>query len=98
VTFLSDRAYEGLITDEVADLARRGPYRSFLFVVDGESLQNPEHLILVLDLLREPGRTFRVISREMWGVENNLSIANMDFSDSADSADAGGVFRGFGDG
>lgn len=41
------------------------------------------------------GRTFRIIPSEMWGIENNLSIANMDFRDFADSADADGVFRGF---
>ncbi|MGF1568782.1 MAG: hypothetical protein ACFCVD_12050 [Nodosilinea sp.] len=43
----------------------------------------------------EPGRTFRVIPREMWGVENNLSISNMDYYEFADSTDADGVFRGF---
>jgi len=28
-------------------------------------------------------------------VENNLSLANMDFEEFADSVDADGVFRGF---
>jgi hypothetical protein len=31
----------------------------------------------------------------MWSVENNLSTANMEFSDFANNTDAGGVFRGF---
>jgi hypothetical protein len=31
----------------------------------------------------------------MWGVENNLSIANMDFQDFVDYVDLDGVFRGF---
>jgi hypothetical protein len=31
----------------------------------------------------------------MWGVENNLSIANMDYSEFADEVDPDGVFRGF---
>lgn len=95
VSYLSDPEYEGLATDELTDLARRGPYRSFLFVVDEESLSNPEHPILVLDLADQPGRTFRVIPGEMWSVENNLSLANMDFVDFAESVDADGVFRGF---
>ena len=43
----------------------------------------------------EPGRTFRVIPSEMWSVENNLSIANMDFAEFADAVDEDGVFRGF---
>jgi hypothetical protein len=31
----------------------------------------------------------------MWGVENNLTIANMDFDDFAGAVQADGVFRGF---
>ena len=41
------------------------------------------------------GKTFRVAPAYMWSVENNLSLANMDFSEFADHVDAGGVFRGF---
>jgi hypothetical protein len=43
----------------------------------------------------EPGRTFRVIPREIWSVENNLSISNMDYHEFADNIDSDGVFRGF---
>jgi hypothetical protein len=46
-------------------------------------------------LYTEPGRTFRVIPGEIWGVENNLSLANMDFAEFADSTDRDGLFRGF---
>jgi hypothetical protein len=49
----------------------------------------------VVDLYAEPGRTFRVVPRETWAVENNLSIANMDFAEFADRADPDGIFRGF---
>jgi hypothetical protein len=31
----------------------------------------------------------------MWGIENNLSIANMDFEAFAENADPDGIFRGF---
>jgi hypothetical protein len=31
----------------------------------------------------------------MWGIENNLSTANMDFAEFADEVDDDGVFRGF---
>jgi hypothetical protein len=33
----------------------------------------------------------------MWSVENNLSIANMEFGEFAGNLDQDGVFRGFGD-
>lgn len=95
VTFVDDLAFEGLSIEALTALGQRGQYRTFLFLVDRATVANPEHPVLVLDLRHEPGRTFRVVPGEMWGVENNLSIANMDFSDFADRTDADGVFRGF---
>lgn len=97
VSFVSDPDFDGLSIGALTSLGQRGAYRSFLFVVDRASSADPEHPILVLDLADEPGRTFRVVPREMWGVENNLSLANMDFSEFVDGADADGVFRGFPD-
>jgi hypothetical protein len=38
---------------------------------------------------------FRVIPSQMWSVENNLSIANMDFFEFADAVGDDGIFRGF---
>jgi hypothetical protein len=37
----------------------------------------------------------RTIPSEMWGIENNLSISNMDFEDFSNVVDEDGVFRGF---
>jgi hypothetical protein len=95
VSYVSDPDFDGLSRSALTSLGQRGPYRSFMFVVDQVSLTDAEHPILVLDLADKPGQTFRVIPREMWSVENNLSISNMDFSDFAESADSDGVFRGF---
>jgi hypothetical protein len=95
VYFVSDADFAGLDLETLTLLAQRGPYRSFMFIVDQRTLRDAEHPILVLDLVDEPGQTFRVIPREMCSVENNLSIANMDFDEFADSVDADGVFRGF---
>lgn len=41
------------------------------------------------------GQTVRVIACELWGIENNLSIGNMDFEEFVKSADTTGIFRGF---
>jgi hypothetical protein len=38
---------------------------------------------------------FRVIPSELWGPENNLSIANLDFDEFANNAGSDGIFRGF---
>ena len=95
VDCVSDPAFENITVEQLVALASQSPYRSFLLVVDQMTLAHPESPILVIDLYEEPGRTFRVIPREMWGVENNLSLANMDFVDFAESVDDDGIFRGF---
>jgi len=58
-------------------------------------MTDEEHPVLVLDSFNPEVKTFRVIPSEAWGVENNLSLANMDYSEFADAADPNGVFRGF---
>ncbi len=97
VNFLSDPEYEGITTEQLLSLIPQNPYHTFIFIVDQVTLSQPDYPILVvdLDLYYEPGRTFRVIPSEMWGVENNLSLANMDFDDFADNVDPDGVFRDF---
>lgn len=92
---ISDPAYDRLGVQELAAVHPKGGDRSFAFIADRTTLTDPERPVLVVDFYHEPGRTFRVTPQEMWGVENNLSIANMDFSEFADYADPDGVFRGF---
>jgi hypothetical protein len=98
VDFVSDLAFDGVDAEQLLSLIPKNSKRKFIFVVDRISLSHPEHPILVMDLLRERGRTFRIIPSEMWGIENNLSITNMDFAEFADSTDPDGIFRGFADG
>jgi hypothetical protein len=95
VEFVSDREFENATVDELVYANAGSNYRSYMFVVDAVTLTHPDRPLLVIDLLDQPGRTFRVIPSEMWGVENNLSIANLDFADFADSSDSDGIFRGF---
>ena len=95
VDVVEDRALDGFRTDDV--LATVGDdYRwGYLVVGDRLTMTQAEHPFLVLDLLHEHGRSFRALPREIQAIENNLSIANMDFSEFADSAGSDGVFRGF---
>jgi hypothetical protein len=92
---ISDATYDGLTVRQLVALAPKGGDLLFAFIADRVTLSNPEQPILVVDLYDEPGRTFRVIPCEMWGVENNLSIANMDYYEFADNVDPDGIFRGF---
>ena len=98
VELVSDPEYDGLTPEQLLSLLPEGSHRSFAFLIDRVALTHPEHPILAVDLQDEPGRTFRVIPSEAWGVENNLSLANMGFEEFAGAVDADGVFRGFKDG
>jgi hypothetical protein len=100
VEFVEDRTLEGL--DEAA-LVRCFPreypsrYRHpVIFVADSVTIASPDHPILVIDL-HEGGtdEPFRSTPRQIQSIENNLSIANMDFFEFARAVDPDGVFRGF---
>jgi hypothetical protein len=99
LTCIDHRDNDGLTVDDlVARIGYDPPY--YAFIADAVTMRHPEMAILVVDCGRtdfghEPGRTFRVIPEQMQSVENNLSIANMDFRDFADAVDDDGVFRGF---
>ena len=69
-------------------------HAAVLFVVDGPALTD-DHPILVVDLSDEPRAAFRCVAHELWGVDNNLNIANMDWDEFAGNVDEDGVFRGF---
>jgi len=95
VSFVDDRAFESAAVPDLIAAAAGGGYRAFMFVVDAVTIRDADHPVLVVDLADQAGRTFRVIPSEMWGVENNLSLGNMEFDEFASAVDAAGVFRGF---
>jgi hypothetical protein len=95
VKLVDDRRYDRLTIDRLLQLVPTGSEPFFLFLVDSLTLQHPDHPVLVVDLYHERGRFFRVIPSEMWGVQNNLIIANMDWEDFSEAVDSDGVFRGF---
>jgi hypothetical protein len=96
VDFVDDPAFDGVTVDQLVELGR-DVSRSFLIVADATTMTDAERSLLIIDVFEEPGTTFRAIPSQIQGIENNLSIANMDFREFAESADADGVFRGFPD-
>lgn len=98
VEFLDDVQYEGIGVTRLLALIPEEYAHSFILIVDGITISYPEHPLLVVDLYDQPGRSFRAIPGQIQGIENNLSIANMDFRDFADAVDGDGVFRGFPEG
>ena len=94
--FVDDRRYENLTIDGLLALTE-GSDLTFIFLADRETLAQPEHPVLVVDLFEDGrGRTFRVIPEALWAVQNNLVIGNCDWEDFSESLDRDGVFRGHG--
>ena len=94
ITSVSDPAYDGATVEQLVARTSADDH-TFILVADRRALTDPERPVLVVDCIHEPGRTFRVIPLAAWAVENNLSLANMDFEDFLDNVDHDGVFRGF---
>jgi hypothetical protein len=96
VEIVEDEGFEGSEPDRVLASVGDDYGYSFVIIADRLTMIDAEHPLLVLDLGHEPGRSFRVIPGAVQSVENNLSIANMDFFEFADAAEQdGGVYRGF---
>ncbi|WUQ83407.1 hypothetical protein OHA16_10740 [Kitasatospora purpeofusca] len=92
---MDDPRFAGATCAEARNLLP-GDYRHPLLVLaDTVALGSAELPVVVVDLWGEPGRSVRVVAAELWGIENNLSIANMDFDDFARAVDQDGVFRDF---
>ena len=95
VDFLDNPEYEDTTAEQVSALIPPESNHTFMFIIDEITFTFPENTILVVDLAEQPGRSFRTVPSEMWNVENNLSLANMDFEEFSNSVDSDNIFRGF---
>ena len=94
-TCISDPENDGLTVDRLLDAVGDELAHAFVLIADSETFAAPDHPLLVVDLWTERGRTFRAVPSTVWGLQSNLPIGNMDFSEFADAVDADGIFRGF---
>jgi hypothetical protein len=107
VDIVDDEAYRDLTTAQLRGLLPEpfagSPY--FFFVADADAVASAGHPLLVVPvpypepeyayLNEEPRAEFRVVVARLWSVENNLSLANMDWAEFAGNVEYDGVFRGF---
>lgn len=93
VEVVNDPAWNEAGADQVRDAALAGEHASVLFMVD-QTASEGEFPILVVDLGPENRAPLRCIARELWSVDNNLNLANMDWEEFARATDANGVHRG----
>ena len=92
MTLIDDPSLAGYSADALAKKVRG--HHSIFFVADTTTMEHRDRPILCIDL-RASRQPFRVIPGELWAVENNLSLANIDYEEFADAVDAEGIFRGF---
>lgn len=95
VEFLDDVEYADITKEQLLKLLPPHYNHSFIIVADRTTITHPEHPLLVIDLFDDSKRDFRAVPKQIQAIENNLSIANMDFEDFADNVDKDGIFRGF---
>ena len=96
VRLVSDRDFDGLTAEGLVARQPGGALASFL--ADETTLTSPDHPILAVWVFQDDERDnppFRVVPAELWSVENNINLANMDWAEFTDTLDADGVFRGF---
>ena len=95
VEFVDDARYSGLAVAQLFRAFAEHGARTFAIVADGMTMTHPEHPLLIVDLYADRGREFRAVPSQIQSIENNLSLANMDFEDFAGAVGTDGVFRGF---
>ena len=95
VEFLDEPQYANLTRDQLLNLIPPNYNHSFIIVADRTTISQLDHPLLIVDLYERSGNEFRSIPSQIQGIENNLSIANMDFEEFAESIDEDGIFRGF---
>jgi hypothetical protein len=105
---VDDPTLSGVPVEALRDtLASIDEYLSVVFIADEETMRHPQHPLLAVNLDDEPnfldeegsvfGRQFRIVPRQASGVHVNLTLANMDYTDWAQTAKEApdGVFYEF---
>ncbi|GGM22407.1 hypothetical protein GCM10010129_78360 [Streptomyces fumigatiscleroticus] len=103
---VDDPAYRDLTAQQIAALAPAED--DLLIVADKKALTDPQMPLLALYMDDEGGDEdgdeseqgpaydeLRVVAKELWAIENNISAANMDWEEFVAAAEEDGVFRGF---
>lgn len=95
VEVVDDNAWVGAEWEQVRRAAlATDEQAAVLFIVDSAALE-PGYPVLVVDLGDLAHEPFRCVASEVWGVDNDLNMANMDWEEFADMAESDGVFRDF---
>ena len=96
VDFVYDTNLSNASIENIGSKFQDSEDHTFLFIADKQTFTNPSNPVLVIEIAADgKGNTFRATPETLQGIENNLSIANMDFYEFSDNVDSDGIFRGF---
>lgn len=90
---LDDPGHTGATWQQLRDQGREHDLL-LLLIADQRAQQEVGHPILVVSMDADDPATFRCPAEELWAVENNLSLCNMDWEEFTEHT-VDGVFRGF---
>ncbi|MDX2708807.1 hypothetical protein PV350_39055 [Streptomyces sp. PA03-6a] len=100
VHVVDDPAYSDLTTEQVISLVPA--VDSLLIVADKTTLTTPDMPLLAVltyeeddDEAEQDHDELRVIAAELWSIESNISLGNMDWEEFVDAAGDDGIFRSF---
>jgi hypothetical protein len=91
VSFIEDRAYEGITPDQVHALFENDDAHAIAIVADTTTMNDAESPLLVIDLLKT-ATEIRVATRDLWALENCVSCEIAIFDDYA-LVEEGGMWR-----
>jgi len=95
VEVVDDPVWENVDLDRLREAVLAAENQAaVLFVADQAALET-DYPILVVDLDEVSHEPFRCVARELWGIDNNLNLANMNWEDFAGNVDPDSIFRGF---
>ncbi len=94
VEIINNNKLESVKIDKIMALVQKTTKHTYMFIVDSITINHPDKPILVVDLFTSPGQSFRIVASKLWSVENNLSIANLDFEDFMENVDKENIYRG----
>ncbi|MFJ2261082.1 DUF6924 domain-containing protein [Streptomyces sp. NPDC087844] len=93
VDIVDDVAYADCSPERIAGLTP--PEKRLVVIADEHALTAPGNPLLVVRTGSVRPAELRVVTSELWSIENNLTWANMDWDEFVRAADEDGVFRGF---
>jgi hypothetical protein len=94
LSVVDDPAWAGASVEAIVAAHAGDKVRVVAFLFDAAAASDKRRALLCINLTSKKVRTIRVLPTEVWSVENNLSLGNMEWRDFANAL-KDGVFEGF---